>query len=424
MSNFNVIGKSVLKKDAVKKVTGEAIFANDIYMENMLYGKVLRSKFPHAIIKNIDTKEAKNLPGVKAVLTSKDIPGANNIGIIIKDEPILVDSKVARVGDPIALVAAETSDIAKKALKLIKVDYEELPVVADVYEAMKEDSAKVHGDSNILSVKTLLKGDVDKAFEECEYTIENQYLTPKIAHAFIEPESGIAKYEDGILTFWASTQNPHFDRGEVARMLNLPKSKVRGIQTVTGGGFGGKLDISTQCHTALLAYYTGRPVKITYTRKESMIVSSKRHPILIKYKTGANSEGKLLALDAELLIDTGAYASYGPAVLTRAMVHATGPYEIPNVRIKGTLVYTNNPMCGAMRGFGAPQVAIAYETQMDMLAEKLGISPWEIRLRNIFKPGSYTANNQKLDCSVGIEKTIIAAKKKAEEIFDLKDEGR
>lgn len=421
MSDFNVVGKNVVKKDAILKVTGKALFSADYEFENMLHAKVLRSKVPSAKIIKVDTSKAQELPGVACVLTYKDIPGDNKVGIIFKDEPVLVEDKIRRIGDAIALVAAETKAIAEEALALINVEYEELPAVTDIFEAMKEESPKVHGDTNVLMEKNLVKGDVDEAFKRCDVIVENTYKTPRIAHMFIEPEAGVAKFEKGKITFWCSTQNPHFDRGEVARVLALPQSKVRGIRSEVGGGFGGKLDISVQCHIALLAYHTGRPVKLVFTREESMEVSSKRHPHIMIVKTGAAEDGKLLAMEARFYSDTGAYASYGPAVVSRAMVHATGPYEIPNVRIKSTMMYTNNPMCGAMRGFGVPQVSVAHESQIDMIAEKLNMSSFEIRLRNAFRYGSKNANNQVMDNSIGILKTLEAAKEKADEIFKGKE---
>ena len=417
MSNFNVIGKSVEKKDSLSKVLGTAKYAADIEFENMLFGAVKRSEVPSAILKNIDTSKAKALPGVISVLTYKDIPGGNRIGIILKDEPILVDDNIRRIGDALAIVAAETKEIAEEALKLIEVEYEELKPVFSIEDALKEESHKVHGTTNVLMEKHLLKGDVDAAFKECDVIVENTYKTNYVAHMFIEPEAGVAKYENGIVSVWCSTQNAHFDRGEVARMLDMPQNKVRVIQAVTGGGFGGKLDISVQCHAALLSYHTGRPVKFVTSREESMKVSSKRHPINMKVKTGAKKDGTILAMQATLFSDTGAYASYGPAVITRAMTHISGPYRIPNIKVDGTFVYTNNPMAGAYRGFGVPQVAIAHEGQMDVLAEKLGMSSIDIRLKNALRVGDFTATNQQLFDSVGIVETIEKAVEKAKEVI-------
>ncbi|MCT4632844.1 MAG: molybdopterin-dependent oxidoreductase [Firmicutes bacterium] len=417
MNQFNVIGQSVIKKDTMAKITGQAQFAGDMEFENMLYGAVKRSEVPSAIVKNIDISKAEALPGVVKVLTYKDIPGSNRVGIIIKDEPVLVEDRIRRIGDAIAIVAAESKDVAEEALELIEVEIEKTPGVFDMFEALKDESPKVHGESNILASKQMIKGDTDAAFEQCDVIVENVYKTNYIAHMFIEPEAGVAKYENGVMTFWGSTQNPHYDRGEVAKMLKLPQNKVRSIQATTGGGFGGKLDISVQCHAALLSFYTERPVKIVRSREESMLVSAKRHPHVMRFKTGATKDGKLLAWEVEMFGDTGAYASYGPAVITRAIVHATGPYEVPNVKIKADMMYTNNPMAGAMRGFGVPQVAIGHEGQMDALAEKLGISPFEIRMINAYKVGSTTASDQVLTDSVGIRDTLEQAMEKAKEVI-------
>lgn len=418
MKEFNVIGKNVAKKDALDKVLGKSKFAADMRLPNMLIAGVKRSEVPSGKVISVNIEKAKKLPGVVSVLTYKDIPGENIIGIINKDEPILVEDKIRRIGDAIALVAAEDESTLEKALELIEVEIEETQGVFTIEDALKEDSPKIHGDSNILSEKVLKRGDVDEAFKKCDVIVENEYSTPVIAHMFIEPEATLANYEEGIMTFWSSTQNPHYDRGEVARMLGITLNRVRSIQATTGGGFGGKLDISTQCHTSLLAFYTKRPIKMVRSRKESMMVSAKRHPHYMKFKTGATKDGKILATDVELLQDTGAYASYGLAVITRAMVHAQGPYEIPNVRIRARMVYTNNPMSGAMRGFGVPQVSIGHEGQMDTLAEKLGIDPIELRLKNCFQTGSVTATGQKLADSIGIYETIKKAAEKADEIMD------
>ncbi|MEI7463629.1 MAG: molybdopterin cofactor-binding domain-containing protein, partial [Candidatus Taylorbacteria bacterium] len=234
---------------------------------------------------------------------------------------------------------------------------------------------------------------------------------------YIEPEAGLDEYDGKLVTVWVSTQNVHFDRKEVARNLGLGVHQVRIVQAVTGGGFGGKLDISVQCYLALAAYKTGRPVKMVWQREESMIASAKRHPYIIDYKVGASAEGKLLALKSNIIGDTGAYASYGPAVLTRAAVHATGPYEVPNVYVDAYTVYTNNPQAGAMRGFGVPQMAFAHETHMDLLAEELGLSPFEIRRLNVLRPGGMTATGQVLEHSVGIGMTLEQACTEARKIF-------
>lgn len=406
------VGASVKKVDALQKVTGEALFADDIKRPGMLHIKVLRSRIAHAFIEDIDVSIAASRPGVVRVIKAEDIPGPNGVGIIIKDEPVLCKDKIRRFGDALALVVAESEAEAQAALPYIKVRYCELPAVFDAKEAMQPDAPLVHS-SNVLSSPKIRKGDVEAGFAQSDVIIENTYTTQMMEHAYIEPEAGIGEYDGNILTLHVSTQNPHFDRKEVARNLGLPLNRVRVIQVVTGGGFGGKLDISVQCYLALAAFYTKRPVKLVYTREESIISSAKRHPYYIEFKTGATKQGKLLAVKALIIGDTGAYASYGPAVLTRAAVHATGPYEVPNVHVDAFAVYTNNPMCGAMRGFGVPQMAFAHESQLDQLAEILKISPVELRLMNCLKPGAITATGQVLNSSIGIFETIKQAAQQA-----------
>jgi len=416
---MSVVGKRVKRVDVLEKVTGKALFADDLRFEDMLYAKVLRSPLPHARIRRVDTSLAEELRGVRAVLTARDIPGESTIGILgdpFRDQPVLADEKVRFVGDPIAIVAADSPKIAEEASKLIQVEYEELKPVFDPVEAMREDAPRVHEGGNIAGHRKIRRGDVEGGFAQADVIIEGTYKTPFQEHAHLEPEAGVARVDEkGNVTVWACTQFPSNVREEIARCLGLSLNKVRVIQTVTGGGFGAKLDISVHCHIALLALKTGRPVKLVYTRPESIMTSTKRHPFIIKYKTGATREGKLLVVEIEIIGDTGAYASYGPAVLTRAAVHATGPYNVPNVKIDAYTVYTNNPICGAMRGFGVPQIAIAHETQMDNLAEKLGMDPIEIRLKNAFDLGSRTATGQLLAHSVGIKKTLQEAQKIAKE---------
>lgn len=412
----SIVGHSVKRIDAMEKALGKSQFAADLKMENMLYAKVLRSSYAHAIIKGINTKKAESLPGVIAVLTSMDVPGKNGYGIIFKDQPVLAGDKVRYYGDAVALAAAETTEIAQEALRLIEVEYEELPAVFSPNEAMEEDAPKVH-EQNILLYRKIRKGNVEQALENSCIIVSNEYKTQSIEHCYIEPEAGMAYMDGDTVVVKVSTQNPHYDRKDVALNLGLPLSKIRIIQTTTGGGFGGKLDISVQCHLALLALKTGRPVKMVYDREETFIASAKRHPMTISYTTGADKEGNLTAVKVRIICDTGAYASYGTATTVRAMVHATGPYVVPNVSIDAYCVYTNNPVAGAMRGFGVPQVAFAHESQMDRIAEKVGISPFEIRLKNALKKNSYTATGQQLHNSVGIIETLKQAREKAMEVF-------
>ncbi|WP_207744645.1 molybdopterin cofactor-binding domain-containing protein [Desulfallas sp. Bu1-1] len=408
-----VVGSSVPRVDGIPKVTGQAKFADDLSFPNMLYAKVLRSAHAHALIKNINTKRAKALPGVIAVLTADDVPGRNGYGIHIKDQPVLAKDKVRHYGDAVAVVAAETLKIAEQALELIEVDYEPLPGVFTVEDALKPGAPKIHPNGNLVLHRKVYKGDIEKGFQEADVIIEDTFKTPMVEHAYIEPEAGIGVYDGGKIIVYAVSQGVHYHRSEIAANLNYPVSKIRVVQTTTGGGFGGKIDNSVHILVALLALKTGRPVKLTYTRAESIIASTKRHPFTMRYKLGARKDGKLVAAEVEIYGDTGAYNSYGTAVLTRVATCALGPYEVPNVKIDTYTVYTNNPVSGAMRAFGAPQAAIAHEAIMDELAKKIGISPVEIRRINAFRKGSATPTGQILNDGVGILETIERAVEKS-----------
>lgn len=421
---FAVIGKSQVKVDSLDKVLGTARYAGDYFMPDMLYGGVFRSTVPHAVIKKLNLEKARALKGVACVLDYTAIPGKNRFGIIVKDEPCLVDDKVRRYGDAIAVAAAETQELVYQALELIEVEYEELEPVLEADYAMTKESPNVHGDSNVFQTRHLEYGDVEEAFKKCDVIVENTYTTHLLAHMFIEPDAGISYYDErGVMTIAVSTQNPHYDRGEVAALLGIPCTQVRIIQAVTGGGFGGKLDLSVQCHCALMTYHTKRPVKMVRSRKESTAVSSKRHPMTMKVRTGASKDGKILAADVHMTGDTGAYASYGPAVIGRAPVHASGPYVVPNVRVDAVFVYTNNPMAGAFRGFGVPQAAVMHEGQINALAKELNMDPYSIRLINAQRPGAELPTGQKLTESVGFEETLTRAKEKADQIFTDKPEN-
>lgn len=418
MNNYAVLGNSEIKVDAMEKILGTAKFAADYSMPGMLYGGVFRSTVPHAIVKKLNLDKARAMPGVHCVVDHTAIPGGNRFGIIVKDEPCLVDDKVRRYGDAIALVAAETKEQVLDAIEAIEVEYEELEPVFTIERAAEEDSPKVHGSTNVHAKKFLDFGDVDAAWDKCDIIIENTYSTHRLSHMFIEPDAGISYYdEQGIMTVVASTQNPHYDRNEIATLLGLPANRVRMKQAVTGGGFGGKLDIGVQLHCALLTYHTKRPVKMVRSRRESTTVSSKRHPMTMKCKTGATKDGKLVAVDVIMTGDTGAYASYGPAVIGRAPVHIAGPYECPNVRCNAVFYYTNNPMSGAFRGFGVPQAAVCHEGQMNALARALGMDPIALRLLNAHRVGTVIPTGQELTESVGFMETLKQAAAKAVEVM-------
>ncbi|MGA2990807.1 MAG: xanthine dehydrogenase family protein molybdopterin-binding subunit [Candidatus Korobacteraceae bacterium] len=403
---YQILGRPLPRIDSPDKVAGKALFAADIHVPGMLHLKALRSDRPHARILAIHTENAAAYPGVVAIFTSKDIPGVNRSGPGIKDQPVLCEDKVRRVGDAVALVAAETPEASEQAARLIEVEYEDLPGVFSPEDALAPDAAKIHEAGNLLLEKALLKGDPEQALRDAEVVITNTYRTQMAEHAYLEPEAAVASCCDGRVTVWMPSKYPHSDHRQIAGLLGFPVEKVRVILTTVGGGFGDKHCLSPGYYAALASLKTGRPAKMVYEREESFAVSTKRHPFVIHYTTGATREGRITAVKIEITADTGAYASYGPVTLVRAMVHTAGPYDIANVSVKARAVYTNNPVAGAMRGFGVPQVVVAHESQVDILARMLNIDPFEIRLKNGLKPGSSTATGQRLDNSVGYPDTV------------------
>lgn len=407
------VGKNIYKVDAQDKVTGKAIYPDDIYFDNMLYLKIKRATHPHAYLRRIDTSKAEKLPGVVKIITAADISNLKNFGLIIKDQPVMVGigQKTRYMGDALAIVIAETKEIASKAVRLIKVEVEELEVISDPLRAMEKNAPLIHQDSNILATHYLKKGDIEKGFAQADIIVENEYRTSSLDHVPLQVETGVGIYdeESGIIKLWVATQWLHDTQADIAQSLGLSKEKVRIIQPVIGGAFGKKEDISVHIHLALAAMETKRPVKLTYTREESMIAQSKRHPFIIRMKTGVTKKGYLTACQVEVIGDTGAYASSGLAVVHKGMYHCTGPYNVDNVKGVAYTVYTNNTYCGAMRGFGATQMAFAYESQMDILSRKLGIDPIQFRLQNAYSLGSSTPNSQRLNQSVGVKETIKEA---------------
>lgn len=403
-----MIGKSIPRLDAFEKVTGQTKYTADVYLEGMLYAKAVRSDIPHGRILKVDISEAKKLPGVIAVLTAEDVPGGKTYGKAIRDQPVLAFDKVRRIGDPVALVIAESLEVAEKAVSFVRIEYQPLPVISDPESAMKNDSVKVHETGNILYYFPIRKGDVENGFNNSDFVVENTYSTPRIEHACLELESAIAYYdENGLLTILAPSHNVYFDRREISHVLGLPANLVRVVQMPMGGTFGKREDIYCQVLVALAAFITKRPVKMIMSREESFITTTKRHPMRMHYKTGVNKDGKILALEVKIIADAGAYASWSPNIVRKAAIHATGPYEIPNVKIDAYAVYTNNPISGAMRGFGATQVAFAYESNMDAVASTIGIDPIEFRKKNLLRGGSFTATGQKIKEAEAIPKVTL-----------------
>jgi nicotinate dehydrogenase large molybdopterin subunit len=407
---YKSIGKNIQRRDVLDKIKGDSKFCADIVLKDCLSLKVLRSSRHHAVIENIDIEGAIKIPGVVKVFTAKDIPGKNLLGIINKDQPLLAHGKVRSKADPVALVAALTDEIALKATTAIKVTYKDLEPLFDIEDALALDAPKIHEKGNVLFTRRINKGDA-AAFEDCHTIIENQYKTHAVEHNYIEPDAGAGYVdEDGTLVIHSSTQNPHYDHQEVMSLLGLDDKQIRIIQATTGGGFGSKLDLNVQGFIGLALYHLKRPVRYVYTREESYLATAKRHPFIITMKTGADKNGKLLAMKMRAYCNTGAYGSYGIAVATRAAVHGTGPYEIDHVDLECACVYTNQIFSGAMRGFGAPQMAFAHESQMDLLAEKLGMDPMEIRVINGFNKGSINGTGQKLVDSVGFQDCLKGVK--------------
>lgn len=384
LNNFE--GERRVRPDGFSKVTGDLKYLTDLIFSNMLYGKILRSAHAHANILSICTERAKQLPGVRAVITYQDVPGMNRFGIIFPDQPVLCEERVRCVGDAIAAVAAETEEIARQALDLIEVVYEPLPVIDNPEKALYPAAPRLHPSGNILHRAGYQRGNTEEGFKDCSVVIEETYELPRQMHAYMETEGGVIVPEkNGSITVYAGTQHGFKDRFQLARILAMPEADIRVVSSPMGGSFGGKDELNIQPYGALLAIATGCPVKIHQSRRESVRAGLKRHPMRIKMKTGADQYGNILAHKVHILADTGAYATLGPAVLDFAVEHAAGPYIIPHVDIEGLSVYTNNGVAGEFRGFGGNQITFALEGQIDRLAEKLEIDPFELRRRNIRK---------------------------------------
>ncbi len=404
-----IVGHSHLRPEAVEKVTGEAIYTDDLKFDGMLYARARRAMIPHGFLKKLDISNAKALKGVVAVLTAKDIPVEHNHGLVIYDWPVMVDvgERVRYVGDALAIVAAETPEIAEQAIGLIEAEVDLQPVITNPVQARQDGVPQIHEKGNLLKHIKVRKGDMQAGFAEADVILEHTFHTPTTEHAFMEPECSIAvPMPDGRMEIYVGSQIPYQDREQVARVMGWPEERVRIVGQLMGGGFGGKEDVMGQIHVAMLANVTKRPVKLLFDRHESLLVHPKRHATQIRVKLGAKKDGRLLAMETELYGDTGAYASLGEKVMTRATTHSAGPYDIPHVRADCYAMYTNNPPAGAYRGFGVTQSAFAVETMMDMLAEKLKLDPVELRRMNALHVGSVTNTGQVLNESVGLMECI------------------
>ncbi|MDW7977575.1 MAG: xanthine dehydrogenase family protein molybdopterin-binding subunit [Candidatus Caldarchaeum sp.] len=404
------VGREIARRDALEKASGKTKFASDMVPDNLLWVATLRSKHPHARILKIDVSKAAKMPGVVGVFTHRDVPN-NRYGVFFKDRPVLCDDRVRYIGDPVALVAAESREEAEEAVDEILVEYEPLPVVSDPLKALDPASFKIHENGNVCRATRITFGDVEKALQDCKAVVENTYRTMPQIHAYLETEAGVSYIDDkGRITVVAGGQSPYRDHHEIVSTLNLPADKVRVVIPNVGGAFGGKDDISVQIHLALVTWKTGRPARLVWSREESTISGTKRHSSIVKMKTGASADGKLTANYVEIVYDTGAYAALGPAVLDVAIETCNGPYKIPNIDVRAWLAYTNNMVASAFRGFGAPQVHFAMEQQVDQLAEELGFDPLEFRLLNCVRKGDYGVFRNKLVGSVGISKCLETLK--------------
>ena len=413
---YAVVGSNPRRVDAWGKVTGRALFAEDHNRPNQLWGAVLRAEHPHARIVDIDVSQVKKLPWIKTILTHYDIPGQVCFGQVNPDHRILADDKVRYLGDGVAIAAATSKETAREALKKVKVTYEPLPVIDDPVEALKESAIPIHPGGNLIKHHLIRKGNVDDGFAKADVVIEQTYQTPFVEHAYLEPEAVLAEPgAQGGVRVIASVQNPYSTRTAMALVLNLPLSKIEVIQATLGGSFGGKDQVMTVmcCRAALLALATGMPVKIVNSREESFLESYKRHPYIMKYRVGAKQDGRITAMDIDIIADGGAYTAMSPFVTWRSAVQVAGPYQIPNVKADVRVAYTNNTYASAMRGFGSPQVNFAIESLIDELAAELGMDPLRLRFMNVLQKESVTATGQKLTGNVTIGEALETAADKA-----------
>jgi CO/xanthine dehydrogenase Mo-binding subunit len=416
------VGTAARRVDGDDKVTGRAAYLDDLSVPGVLHAALVLPGRAHAELRGIDTSGALAMPGIRAVLTHADIPGVNEVGVVTPDQPLLPFDRIRYEGDAVAIVVAESERAAREAARQVRPDLVELPGVYDAVEAMEPGAAEVHPESdaieegvsrNVFLHDRVRKGDVEAGFEEADIVVERTFRTGHQEHCYLEPLGAVAVPEDGgSITVYGTMQCPFYVQKAVARVLGVPLASVRVVQTVTGGGFGGKEDAPSEicACAALAARKTGRPVKLVYTREEDFLRSSKRHPMHVTFKLGARRDGTFTAAQVRAVADAGAYSTLTPVVVFRATAHATGPYEIPNVRTDVYGVYTNRQTTGAFRGFGQPQVIFANESVIDEIADALGVDPMDVRLRNCLDVGKRTATNQLLTESVGLRETIERAR--------------
>lgn len=410
--NGNGVGACATRFRGQELALGEKPYVADMRIEGMLHAAPVLSAHPRAKVLRIDAREASREKGVVRIFAAQDVPGVRHVGLIAADWPVFVaEGETTRcVGDVLVLVVADSAFRARQAAGKVRVEYEVLEPVTDPFEALQSDAPRVHDSGNLLDVSALSRGDVESALAASAHVIHQTFVTQRIEHAFLEPEACLALPKEDGIKIYTQGQGVHDDQRQIAAVLGAGLEQVEVELASSGGAFGGKEDLSIQAQTALAAFLLRKPVKTVLTREQSMRMHPKRHPITMDYTLGADAEGRLLAVRARIVGDTGAYASVGAKVLERAAGHSCGPYRVPNVDIEAKAVFTNNPPCGAMRGFGANQVAFAIEGMLDLLAEKVGVDGYDIRERNILGPGDRFATGQRMTESCGIRRTLEAVR--------------
>lgn len=394
------------------QVLGNKAFVADMKIDGMLHGALVLAEHPRSRVISIDTSPAAREGGVLRILTAEDIPGLRHHGLIVRDWPVMVavGEETRYIGDVLAVVIADTQHHARRGAEQVLVEVETLEPVTDPENALTPDAPTIHDGGNLLEVCAFRRGDVETALEESAHTVEAVFSTQRIEHAFLEPEAALAVPDDDRLTVYSQGQGVHDDQRQIAAILGIETARIEVELVTNGGAFGGKEDLSIQAHTSLAAWLVHRPVKIVLTREQSLRIHPKRHPINMRYRAGCDAKGRLTAVEARMIGDTGAYASVGAKVLERAAGHSCGPYRVPNVDIVAKTVFTNNPPCGAMRGFGANQAAFAIEGVLDRLAEKVGLDGYDIRELNVLDPGDRFATGQLMNESCGIRQTLEAVR--------------
>jgi CO/xanthine dehydrogenase Mo-binding subunit len=410
MENESNILLESTTKASLPKTTGSATYASDIFPPDGLFGAVLRSPYPHCLINKIDTRRAKSIPGVSAVLTAEDVPGLNRLGKTVFDQPILAPAKARTVLDALVLIAAETPKITQEAIAAVEMELEPLPAVFSVEDALRPGAPQVHDEGNLLRTYHLERGSITEGFRQADLILEDTYHAPAIEHAYLEPDAGAAcPTPDGGMKIWVGCHSVFTEQQIAAQVLGIAEEKVEVVQPSMGGSFGGKDDGLLTAYLALLAYHTQRPVRMVFSRRELFRSHTKRHPQKIILRMGAKRNGEITAAAYQIQADTGAYAHWGEGIFLFASIGAPGPYHTPNVTVDTQVVYTNNLPMGAMRAWGMPGVTFATESHMDRMAKWIGIHPLLLRWENAVEEGDQLITGQVLPPGVGLKATLAAA---------------